>query len=338
MIIQSTNFSLKLEEFLKEDISKAHFNQTEKNVFRLVKDWNSGKEYFNFQTSGSTGSTKTIPISREKIIYSTHATFGLIDPENAIKSALLCLDPGFIGGAMVIFRALIKGLNLTISEPSLSLDKMPATSTIDLVSMVPSQYQSTSVSVLERFKTILIGGAAIGIEASSPSPHVYSTYGMTETISHIALRRIDSSLFTTTGDTEVRADQDGALSFRGTITDHQWLNTNDIGEVLTNHSFHWMGRKDFVINTGGVKVHPEKIEQKLSGSIRGKFMITSLPDPLFGEKVVLVMEDKQSSSLDFSILDKYEIPKAIFYERQLYQTESGKIDRMKTRKSLIASL
>ena len=212
MIIQSKNFSLKLEEILKDDIPHSLFNQTERNVIKLVKDWFSGKECFRFNTSGSTGEPKEIDIQRDKIIYSANSTFNFIDPTKQIKTCLLCIDPSFIGGAMVVFRAIIMQLDLYLIEPTMKiLEEIPANFETDLVSIVPAQFYNLDRKSTEKFKHILIGGGPMGVIKENYANAVYSAFGMTETISHIALRSIGEELFSTTGDTQVRVNDEKVL-------------------------------------------------------------------------------------------------------------------------------
>lgn len=339
MIIQSKNFSLKLEEILIDEIPHLHFNQTEKNVIRLVKDWFNGKECFKFNTSGSTGKPKEIDIQRDKIIYSTNATFNFIDPDDHIKSCLLCIDPSFVGGAMVVFRALIKNLDLFIIEPTMEIMKqIPVNLSADLVSMVPAQYHNLDKNSLDRFGNVLIGGGPMGVMKENHLSNVYSTYGMTETISHVALRLLHEQEFKSTGDTEVRINNKGCLEFKGTITSNRWLSTNDLGTSSDSRSFKWIGRKDFIINSGGIKFNPEIIEQKLVALPQGEFLISSIPDKILGERIVLLLESKKPNQLDFSLLDRYEIPKEVFENVTFLRTPSEKIDRIKTRDLLISSL
>ena len=340
MIIESANFKLKLEEFQKGHTFSPS-NETEEKVFWLVNRWMNRATDFNFSTSGSTGIPKKVRISREKIEYSVLSTFEAIDPKRAIKSALLCLDPGFIGGAMVVFRALIEDLDLYIIEPSSDvISALPADYQTDLVSMVPLQYEYLKPADVERFGTILVGGGALEIrpENDASSANVYATYGMTETVSHIALRKANETLYSTVGDIKTRLSEDDCLEFKGKITDDKWLKTNDIAVLHSPSTFQWVGRKDFIINSGGIKINPETIEQKLSDQIEDPFIISYLPDPKLGQKVVLVLAEDKPETLQFDVLGKYEVPKSIYEQQTIFKTASGKIDRIKTQRELVESL
>lgn len=340
MLIESANFKLKLEEILKVG-SISSSNETEEKVIWLAKKWISGTKSFKFKSSGSTGKAKEYQIQREKIVQSTEATFLTIDPGKDLKNTLLCINPDFIGGSMVVFRALIMNLNLYIIEPTIDvISQLPPDYQTDLTSMVPLQFKNLRRADLERFKTILIGGAPIELNEKLSSSTIYSTYGMTETVSHVALRKIQEPKFTTVGDTQVALGNSDCLRFKGEITDHKWLQTNDIGEVYSNRSFKWIGRKDFIINSGGIKINPENIENKLAEQLpNSEFVITSLPDFNLGEKVVLLINAKlKHDGLNFDHLEKYERPKQVFDNFELITTDSGKIDRIKTREKLLDSI
>ena len=340
MFIESANFKLKLEEFQKVDPFSLDMNETEEKVFRLVKTWMSGNSAFTFKTSGSTGSSKIIHIDKQKIELSTKSTFEYLDIVGKITNTLLCLDPNFIGGAMVVFRALIRELDLYIVEPTSDvISQLPANFTTDLVSMVPMQFRNLTSKEIDRFKTILIGGAPMEVMPElKSSSRVFSTYGMTETVSHVALREIDKTNFNTIGDMKVGIDENECLKFKGEITDNKWLVTNDLGKVSSPTSFEWIGRKDFIINSGGVKLNPETIEQKLSDQIDFPFIITSIPDEKLSEKVVLILEGDQETQIDFTCLDKYEKPKLVLDNQTVKLTTSGKVDRIATREALLNAI
>ncbi|GAB4234384.1 MAG: AMP-binding protein [Ekhidna sp.] len=327
--------SLKLDEIPKVNISNPNFTRTEKSALKLAKLWHEGASSFEFTTSGSTGKAKHITISRELIEYSTQATFAAIDPDHSIKTSLLCLNPSFIGGAMVVFRALIAKQDLYIIEPASQLtDAFKFRANYDLVSMVPLQFKSLPAHTIEQFGTILIGGAPMDTERKTYENNVYAAFGMTETVSHIALRKIDEELFSTTGDMEVSLSEDGCLRFKGTMTHNQWLETTDVGTCHNSHAFKWIGRKDFIINSGGIKLNPESIEAHLFPQINSPFIISSMPDNKLGEKVVLVIEGNRPKELDLSPLPKFEKPKQVLENFKIPRTASGKMDRIKTKELL----
>lgn len=330
MIIKSQNFRLKLEEILEDDLPTERYNHSEKHAIALVRRWYDNASHFTHYTSGSTGTPQAIQISRDKITSSSKATISFIDPENQIKSSLLCLDPTHIGGAMVIYRGIIYNHTITIVPPDAQpLAQLPPDLTFDLVSMVPMQFQSLSTEEVNRFGSILIGGAPMPVINKAYQASVYATFGMTETVSHIALRPLQDEIFQTTGDNKIGIKEDQSLKIKGEITNHKWLYTNDLIQFISTNKFKWLGRKDFIINSGGVKLNPESIEAVISQQMASDFMIGSLPDDKLGRKLVLIVSgDKQK--VDFSTLSKYSRPKAVFFNQKIFKTPGAKIDRKKT--------
>lgn len=266
-----------------------------------------------------------------QIQYSASATMNFVDPENRFKTSLLALNASFIGGAMVVLRALIYGMDLTVVSPAEDIMKeIEENVFFDLVSLVPMQFNALEKTQINQFNTILVGGAPLDLSLEEFDASVYSTYGMTETVSHIALRKINEELFKTTGDTEICQNDDSTLSLRGSISNHKWIKTNDIIEYHSKDSFKWLGRKDFVINSGGIKLNPESVEKKLRPFISCAFVMIGIPDEHLGTKAILLAEGC-SEEIDFSSLDRYEKPKEVFFSQKLVRTMSGKLDRKKTR-------
>ena len=297
-------------------------------MLKLVRRWYSDQHFFEHQTSGSTGKPRKIKIGRDKIEISARATMSYIDSNSKIKTSLLCLNPDHIGGAMVVYRSLIFDHDLTLVE-SASNPLQAGGEHYDLVSMVPMQFKMLSQPEMDQFGTILIGGASIETGTIESKANIYSTFGMTETVSHIALRPINEEIYTTTGDTEVDIDENQLLKIKGSITDHKWLVTNDVVSLVSKYLFRWIGRKDFIINSGGIKANPEAIESQLKDKVSGEIMIASLPDEKLGRKIILLLEGTEQT-IDFSILDRYHKPKACYFDQHLIKTSNGKIDRRKT--------
>ncbi len=338
MVVRFEKCELKIDEIKKEEISSNFFGSHEQKVLELIKQWLVGEPYFTFKTSGSTGQPKTIKIDREKVEYSCKTTMDFLDPTSGFKFALLCLDPHMIGGAMVVFRALYRQLNLMVTAPTSNpWDTISSDQQFDLVSMVPLQVSSGTAEQLNQFDTILVGGADLGVVGFETKANIYATFGMTETVSHFALRKSDSEVYQCIGDAQIRDREDKKLEISGTLTNHKSLITNDLIEFISNNTFKWLGRVDFVINSGGVKVHPEVVERKLAPQMTHPFMVTSLPDKRLGEKVILIQESETNREVDFSALDKYERPRETYSLKQIERTPSGKIDRLKTRQLLLDS-
>jgi len=305
----------------------------EKPVGNFLLDWFDYKSYIEMETSGSTGAPKTISISKQAMVDSALATgdFFNLQPGN---KALQCLPVKYVAGKMMLVRAMILGLDLAFVAPSSHpLDHNEID--FDFVAMVPLQAQN-SISQLKKVKKLIIGGAAVNKTLEKQllklPTKVYETYGMTETITHIAARKLGEKAFTVLPYVSVSFDDRNCLVIHAPRISPEVIITNDIVELLDENQFIFLGRMDNVINSGGIKLIPEQIEQKLVGKINQRFFIASKPDDEFGEKVVLVVESEKHE-LDDSIyesLDKYEKPKEIIFIPKFLDTVTGKILRKET--------
>ncbi|MEQ8470424.1 MAG: AMP-binding protein [Marinoscillum sp.] len=343
MLIKLERQKLTIGQLKSGKINENNLNDHESRTLNLINIWINNPDHVSIKTSGSTGKPKVISLSSEVISYSASRSLEFIDPNNEYSSALLCLNPEHIGGLMVIIRALLRNLDLTIISPSSKLDLLPS-GKYDLVSMVPLQLKSLleqNPNKLQQFKTILLGGGPIELHdekmiQKSPSIKVYHTYGMTETASHIALRNISNGeqSFTTLGDVKIDMDDRDCLKIKGTVTNHRWLQTNDVVKIIDQSRFEWIGRADFVINSGGIKIHPEMIEASLESQIKLPFFVAGLKDDRLGERLVLLVESDKELMIDFSRLGTYEKPKEIIFLPNFSFTPTGKLDRKKTLQSI----
>ncbi len=338
MIVRFESCKLKLEEILKEDDPKKFFTENELSVINLVRKWNSEDQIFYFKTSGSTGTLKEIGISREKIRHSAQATLNFLDPDHTFKSTLLCLNANFIGGAMVVLRALIHGMNLVVTEPSASLGQwLNGQEYYDLASMIPMQIQKLTSQQLDMFKVVIVGGGHLSRLETASSAEIYFSFGMTETVSHFALRKNGTAYYQTIADTEIAADDEKKLMVRGFLTDHKWLKTNDLIDIISSNKFNWIGRADFIINSGGIKVNPIIIEEELKRVIGdNSFIVSSVPDKVLENKIVLLIEGSPKDiNYDFSMLERYHRPKQVIFMDSFVRTVTGKTDRIKTREKIV---
>lgn len=316
--------------------------------------WLRGNRHFAQETSGSTGTPKTISLSRERMIISAQTTLNALNLTKK-DTALLCLHPKYIGGKMMIVRSLLAEMDLVIVPPSASpLANLPFVP--DFTAMVPLQIQNIleagGANRLNQMKAILIGGAPVSsslernINEQLNIP-VYSTYGMTETVSHIALRKLTSPgaspFFQVLGDTQIVQDDRGCLKIRGEITGQEWLITNDLVDIKDEKRFRWLGRHDFVINSGGIKVSPEQVEATLEPTLRsldfrGRYLVSSLPDEKLGERVILLLEGSRLNTpfeenlrkKMASQLPTYHQPKEIHYIPVFAETPTAKVQRQQT--------
>jgi O-succinylbenzoic acid--CoA ligase len=250
------------------------------------------------------------------------------------NKALHCLPVKYVAGKMMLVRAMILGLDLEFVAPSSHpLDHNEID--FDFVAMVPLQAQN-SISQLKKVKKLIIGGAAVNKTLEKQllklPTKVYETYGMTETITHIAARKLGEKTFTVLPYVTVSYDDRNCLVIHAPRISPEVIITNDIVELVDENQFIFLGRMDNVINSGGIKLIPEQIEQKLAGKISQRFFIASKPDDELGEKVVLVIEGEKHEldNLIYESLDKYEKPKEIIFIPKFLDTATGKIMRKET--------
>lgn len=305
----------------------------EKPVGDFLLDWFDSKPFIEMQTSGTTGAPKIISVSKQAMVESALATgdfFGL-QPGN---KALQCLPVKYVAGKMMLVRAMILGLDLEFVAPSshpLELLEMD----FDFVAMVPLQAQN-SLTELKRVKKMIVGGAAVSKNLEKQllklPTQVFETYGMTETITHIAARKLGEKAFTVLPGVTISYDDRNCLVIHAARISDEVIVTNDIVELVNENQFIFIGRMDNVINSGGIKLIPEQIEEKLSQSMTHRFFIASKPDPELGEKVILVVEGEtyDLGSDIYKDLDKYEKPREVLFIPKFKETGSGKIMRKET--------
>lgn len=306
----------------------------------FILEWRNSNDYIEACTSGSTGVPKIIHLPKKFVIKSAERTnnfFG-IDSDSRLHS---CVSPDFIGGKMMAVRSEISNSRLTYetstNQPLKGLDKNER---IDLLAVVPSQmlYLIEQKDSLPQIKNIIIGGSAIHPnlreKIAESGLNAYETYGMTETASHIALRKIskENIPFKVFKDLDICKNQEDCLEIK--FPDGMSVKTNDLVEIVSPKEFYIKGRKDNVIITGGRKVNPLEIEEKLSHVIYTPFLITGIDDEKWGKKIVLVIEGKQDCDLKTklfslmpSLLEKWQIPKDIYFIKSLPLTPNGKLNR-----------
>ncbi|MDT0642938.1 AMP-binding protein [Zunongwangia sp. F363] len=322
----------------------------EEKLGSFLLDWLKPSAYVISKTSGSTGKPKEIRLKKEHMINSALATSKFFDlPEKT--TALLCLPANYIAGKMMLVRAMVLGWQLDIIPPSSTpLDQV--FKRYDFCAMTPFQLDN-SVGRLHLIKKLIVGGGAVSFRIKDMvrdlETKVYETYGMTETVTHIAARRLnpvkrkdEERAFKVLPNINISKDKRGCLVIKAPKLSDEVVVTNDIVDILTYKKFQWKGRIDNVINSGGIKIYPEEVEKKISSVIHQRFFITSLPDDALGDKVVLFVENDFSEELLESLtqnikaldtLDKYEVPKKIYLIEKFEETSSGKIHRENTVKS-----
>ncbi len=336
-------------------------NGYETKTLEFCRSWLNGIQEFPIQTSGSTGTPKTISLSRQQLEASARRTIKLLNLQKG-DTTLVCLNTEYIAGMMMLARGFMADLQMIIVEPiGNPITLVDRDVNIAFASFVPMQLQTIlyespdALSQLNNMKGILVGGAPVSPnlqrELQRIKAPIYHTYGMTETASHIALRRLNgpdaADYYNVLDGIEVGLDKRGCLTIKGDVTNDELLATNDIVELLTSRRFKWIGRVDNIINSGGVKVQVEKVELAIAEAFADitdspRFFIAPQPDELLGDKVVLILEGKPFSKEEEAklmdklrnMLRKFEVPKDIYYSPAFSETSSGKLSRQRTLQKL----
>lgn len=331
----------------------------EQRALEFCKKWLSGDETFVLHTSGSTGTPKPIELTRAQMKASAELTGKTFDL-NKGDTALVCVNIEYIAGVMMLVRGMTLGLKLVIVPPvSNPFVKYPMISQydFDFVALVPLQIQQIienggiGLQKINQMKAIIVGGAAVNAALQSQIQHlsvpVFSTYGMTETVSHIAIKKLNgehlSDEFEILDGVEIKLDERSCLSIKAPASNNEWIFTNDVVELTEDKKFKILGRYDNIINSGGVKIQLEEVEKvvleickKYFEELSNKrFFAWGIPDDKLGQKLVLIWETNQiTKTEEKSILEKcaeklskFKIPKAIFLVNTFIETASGKIDK-----------
>lgn len=334
----------KLNEIVasKSGEEKLFFN----DLYLFLEEWFNDSPTISVQTSGSTGLPKKIIVSKENMIQSAIATCRFLGLKEGDK-ALLCLPTQYIAGKMMIVRTLVCRLNLYAVVPSghplQNIDQA-----IDFAAMIPAQVYNSINTPLEnkrlgKIKQLIIGGSGISKELENLlheySNNVFSTYGMTETLSHIALRRINGKKYehsyTPLPNIKVWLDKDSTLIIDASQICSNILHTNDIAQIHKDGTFTVIGRKDNTINSGGVKIQIEQVEEILSEYIKEPFIVSSIPHSKWGEEVVLLIESQNGDAEQYKELikhlPKFWQPHHIVFTKKIPLTNNNKIDRSQSK-------
>jgi O-succinylbenzoic acid--CoA ligase len=327
-----------LNGFAHHLVEKGKFFEADIGAFIL--EWLSPSKTVIISTSGSTGNPKQIALKKEYMVNSALATgdFFNLKPSN---TALLCLPSKYIAGKMMLVRAMVLGLELDATEPNSNpLDGL--SKSYDFAAMIPLQAQNT-IGHLHQIKQLIIGGAPIALNLENKLKvskcEVYATYGMTETITHVAIRKIGQTTFKALPKVSFKKDDRGCLVIDAPLISDETVVTNDLVELNSESEFIWLGRFDSVINSGGIKLIPEQIELKLNGIMDNRFFVAGIPDETLGEKLILLVEGKKDTSIIEKVkqieeLYKYEVPKKVYFLNSFVETATGKVNRIKTVKLL----
>jgi O-succinylbenzoic acid--CoA ligase len=342
LTIQNQHYSFKdLLAYSSDQIVSAQIHPWEKEIFRFIINWLSDSDYLVQFSSGTTGKYKEIRLPKISMMDSAMNTcrfFGLTKEQ----TTLLCMPVDFIAGKMMVIRSMVGGLNLLVTEPK-SVPDLSGHPSIDFCSMVPLQIMNLLAchKDLDLIKKLIIGGAEITTELETLiqdiSTEVYATYGMAETCSHVALKKLNGPFrqyaYHAMQGVALSSDDRGCL-----IIDADYLPdrivTNDLVEFTGSGSFNWLGRYDNLINSGGIKIVPEEVEAMILSKMMLECAVIGLPDTILGHRLVFVFEKDHApdsfSSLkaDFEDhLPRHWRPKDIVCMEKLPRNKAWKVDR-----------
>lgn len=331
----------------------------EADALAFCRNWQRGQTEFVLHTSGSTGVPKPITLSRRQMRASarlTGETFGLQSGD----PIFVCLNIRYIAGVMMLVRGMELGFPMTIIEPVANplVNFDPVTTRFAFTAFVPLQLQTIltespeKLPVLNRTKAILVGGAATSPTLEQAlqiiTAPVYATYGMTETVSHIAIRRLNSApaeadVFTALAGVELGLDKRDCLNIRSAATDFQLIQTNDVADLITPTRFRLLGRADSIINSGGVKIQPERIERILQNNVGQsgvvpRLFVAGVYDERLGQRVVAFVENltlkadhwTRIQDVIRAELGPHWVPKSVISVPRFEETPTGKVDKLAT--------
>lgn len=306
----------------------------------FVMEWKSDADFVMAHTSGSTGQPKPVKLSKADMEVSAQATCRFFNLSSS-GHLLLPLSTDYIAGKMMVVRAICSGATLTVLRPATDpFDGISLPYEVSLVAIVPSQIPALiDASSRCRFTNIIIGGAPVTPQQLQSLKEAglngWITYGMTETCSHVALRHISQPHYTALPGISFATDGRGCLTIRHSAMSFGELQTSDTVQLISPTEFIWLGRHDNVINSGGIKIHPEVDEAALAPYIDVNFYLAARADTRWGEVPVLMLEGADNGrgqeylEAAASALPKYHNPKSVVWLRHFGRTDSGKIKRNK---------
>jgi len=349
--------------FSKADIlhwNGQHTDAYTSDVLMICKQWLHGKQNFELKTSGSTGTPKTISIQRSQIEASAQATLDFFNLKAGNK--VVCpLNIHVIGGQMMLYRSLIGELELYVIPADRTLSQLDTSLVYDFMPISAVQLfevlnnNPEKIQTLNRLQHLLIGGSSISEALQSLisrklTCHVWQSYGMTETVSHIAMRSLHPCIedtYTILKGIETALDERSCLKIKGAVSNDTWIQTNDQVEKTDHNHFTFLGRTDFAVNSGGIKIQVEPIEKIIETlfaelNLHASFFIGGTADDALGEKLVLMIdtafisEEEKTHLINAlkELLPKYHVPKEI-HTVQFDYTASGKINRKDTLKKIL---
>lgn len=347
--------------YTKTDLLQGHWKEADPyfhQALTFCQQWLQGNQSFEMPTSGSTGEPKDIQVQRAQMEISAAATRDFFEVPAGAK-LLCCLNTWMVAGKMMLVRGLEWEADLYLVKPSENPLLEIRTINFDFVAMVPMQVSACmsnnqSLSTLKKIKHLIIGGAPSSPELIQKivqqEIHAYQTYGMTETVSHIALAKItgEELIYQVLPGVKIGTDAQQRLWIQAPMAGSKTLQTNDLVEMLDEKSFKWLGRSDFTINSGGIKLQPERMEPQMAAAFEGifghqNFFLFGKADEKLGQKLVLIIEEQriqkekeqELQEVLKTLFNRYHLPKEILYAKAFIRTPSGKLNRPETFKNCL---
>mgnify|MGYP001062516847 CR=1 FL=1 len=339
---------LALSALCREKLADARTADWERHLYDFLLEWLSPEPDMELPTSGATGEAKRIRVSKQAMAHSARMTGDYFRLRPG-QSALLCMPASHIAGRMMVVRAWELGLRLICVDPrGLSLAGLDTE--IDFAAMVPGQLhrllfeEPGGVAQLARIRQLLLGGGAVSRVLLTAIPdlacRVFLSYGMTETLSHIAIRRLSPPVeahFRVLPGVTVDTDGRDCLVIHAPGLSVAGLVTNDVVKLHGEKRFELLGRVDNLINSGGIKHFPEQLEARLEALLPGRdFFIAGLADERLGERLALFIEGTADLDLDRlrtridALLEPYQRPREIHFVPRFARTPTAKIQRRAT--------
>lgn len=348
------------------DLSKAsRINQTSSNEFEtkvldFIKEWFSESKTVQIQSSGSTGIPKIFEVEKLKMLNSAEMTCDFLSLKKG-NSALICLPIEYISGKMMVVRSISRQLKLKIAPTSLNpLENI--SEAMDFCAMTPLQVEN-SLDKIHLIKNLIIGGASVSetlkqkisqtLKPLNSPTQIFETYGMSETLSHIALKQVypnQQDWFTVFEGVDISLDERDCLTIFAPKLNSEILQTNDLVEIKNGKQFRFLGRIDNVINSGGAKIFPEELEKLVKKEIPNEVVFLGIEDETLGQKLVLVIEyagfgmqdfpnedsnpelqNLKSKILNLNFEKSFHKPKEIIFVKQIPRTPNGKVNRLELR-------
>ena len=329
-------------------------------AYDFIERWLSGEQEFRLQTSGSTGVPKVISVQKNQLSSSAAMTGKALNLGQGTR-ALVCLNVDYVAGVMMLVRGMELDWELTIVEPTSNpLKSVDAEAIFDFAALVPMQLAASledqfTNNKVDRYGKILLGGAPINISLSKQIEQlhipVYQSYGMTETVSHVALRKLNGEDATDSyrflPGVEAGLDERNCLFVSGPMTNGEKIQTNDLVEMASPETFIWLGRVDNVINSGGVKIVLDTVDEKIAQvfyelDYRYAFFTWYQNDEKLGQKLVLFIETDVVQRSEESLLNEirkhvstYETPKHVYFANRFVKTPTDKTDKRRTAEVLL---